>query len=250
LLVDPQISRAKVARELTAWEEQAEVYRRRGYVLRQLDELTVEVTFFARLPLGAAPLPVVTACARFSFENYDLWAPSVQFVDFFTGALSRPAADALEFRPGGVARPEGPQLLLIDPHPNLRRPFICQRGFREYHLHPEHNGDDWLLYRGELGHLAPMCERLWRWLAQSVIGFRSEVLELPPPLGRQASALLVQNDPDAVAEQARAVAQAQAQAQAQALAQMQTQALAQMQAEAARNQVAPRRPYSTKVPRR
>jgi hypothetical protein len=75
------VSRAKLKRELDAWQRNAVDYRRRGMVILRADDLVVEVAFFGLLPIGSAQLPVVAPTIRLEFDNYDLWPPSVQFID-------------------------------------------------------------------------------------------------------------------------------------------------------------------------
>src|SRR4051794_31229178 len=50
--VDPEVVRRKFHRELALWDENAAVYRRRGWILLSRGELQVEVGFLGRLPLG------------------------------------------------------------------------------------------------------------------------------------------------------------------------------------------------------
>jgi len=41
-------------------------------------------------------------------------------------------------------------------------PFFCIRGIREYHNHPYHTGDAWLLYRGTgIGNLNYILDQLY-----------------------------------------------------------------------------------------
>jgi hypothetical protein len=51
-------------------------------------------------------------------------------------------------------------------HPSTGKPFICMRGFREYHTHPSHLGDLWDTYRGQDGMNLPglldQLSRAWR----------------------------------------------------------------------------------------
>lgn len=56
-------------------------------------------------------------------------------------------------------------------------------GIRQYHEHPQHSGDDWLLHRdnGE-GSLATICDRIWRGMARNLLGIHIEVQTLPGQL--------------------------------------------------------------------
>ena len=53
-------------------------------------------------------------------------------------------------------------------------------GYVEYHDHPQHSGDSWLLHRrsGE-GSLATICDRIWRTMARNVVGMQVGLLALP-----------------------------------------------------------------------
>jgi hypothetical protein len=178
-LVDPEISLRKLERELAAWESHAATFRRRGYGIVARDDLRVDVAFHARVPIGGpVPLPVVVACARIDFTNYDFWAPSVTFIDVMTGEPVLLELQAFDRR-SRVRTPDGlPPNLIID-HPK-RGQFLCYPGVREYHEHDEHDGDDWLLHRNEpFGTLDAICELLWRTIAETVVGFVPVVLQTP-----------------------------------------------------------------------
>lgn len=183
VLVAPEVSKAKVARQVDAFSANADAYRRRGIVLLAHEDLVVDFGFACRLPIGpgagiaAAPLAV-----RLDFANYDVWAPSVDFIDFLTREPlpHAPALRGFDFRSGGAPARDGPTDVFIDVHPDTRRTFICKRGVREYHSHFEHNGDDWLLYRGDgLGTLAHLCDVLWRHTTRTVTGLNMVAQRLP-----------------------------------------------------------------------
>jgi hypothetical protein len=85
---------------------------------------------------------------RFGLDDFDVEAPTLLFLDPTT--MVPLAKDAL---PRGfvlndqrVAQP-----VLLDDHPLYKRSFLCLRGTREYHNHPQHSGDDWFLYRRYMG---------------------------------------------------------------------------------------------------
>lgn len=192
VLVDPAVSRAKFDREIARYHQVAADCRRRGWWLLDATFPDVLVAFVAP---QVRPRPLVFA-VRINFDNYDLWAPSVRLVDPFTGAplRAREVPAGLTFTrmvPGqGMVEVEGvnvqlpvtsvPQPLLLSYGPD-ELPFICLPGIREYHEHPAHTGDDWLLHRdrGE-GTLYFLLEKLSRYglepikqyqLALSVVGF-------------------------------------------------------------------------------
>jgi hypothetical protein len=175
VLVDPAVSLAKLGRQLADWEANREAYRERGWVLLGRDGLQVDVGFCARLPITAAnDLVAIPLAVRFNFSNYDVWAPSVRVIDPITRRwMVEPRVQAIDFAAG--PDPSGVYLnLFVGAHPETKRVFFCKRGVREYHSHPEHSGDDWLLYRGQ-GHgtLGGLCELLWRLSARTVSGLNT-----------------------------------------------------------------------------
>jgi hypothetical protein len=203
VVVDPGVTRRKFERELELWSENEEAYRRRGWILLGQHDLEVDVGFLGRIP-------AMTACIRIDFTNYDLWAPGVEFIDPFTGEFAAPVVQAL------VDSEEGPRDLLVHSHPETNRPFFCVPGIRQYHEHPQHSGDSWLLHRktGD-GSLATICDRVWRAMARSVLGIHVEFQTLP---GQVKLQLRVASAPGEVAptmwEQAEQVERAARAAQA------------------------------------
>lgn len=204
IVVDPEVSRLKFERELKLWRENEETYRRRGWVLLGRCELGADVGFLGRLPIGAQQVPAMTACIRIDFTNFDLWPPSVEFIDPLTGAYAPPPVQAL------VETDEGASDLVVHSHPDTNRPFFCVPGIRQYHDHPQHSGDSWLLHRnsGE-GSLATICDRIWRAMARNLLGIHVELQTVPGQLKIQ---LRVVNAPGEVApmlwEQAKQAEQA------------------------------------------
>jgi hypothetical protein len=95
---------------------------------------------------------------RFDLTDYDLRAPSLEFLDPWTDAPLKfeTMLRAVEFEP----QRKGHTVLLPD-HPTTHKPFLCLRGIREYHEHPQHSGDDWMLYRHTLS-LFSIVMSLWR----------------------------------------------------------------------------------------
>lgn len=193
IVVDPEVTRRKFERELELWHANQATYRRRGWILLGRRELEVDIGFLGRLPVAAQPIPAMTACVRIDFTNFDVEPPSVEFINPFTGEYAPPPVQAL------VDTDEGPRDLVVHSHPDTNRPFFCVPGIRQYHEHPQHSGDDWLLHRdsGE-GSLATICDRIWRAMARNLLGIHIEVQTLPGQLQFQ---LRVANAPGEVAPQ-------------------------------------------------
>lgn len=192
LLVPHSVSQAKLEVELADWRTNEDLYRRRGWLLLNADGLDVSVAFVAKVAVGEMQLPVVTAAITLRYDNYDLWPPSLTFIDAMTGQPAIPQVAALDRLDNGEVR----NVLLG--HPTSQQPFLCLPGLREYHEHPQHNGDDWLLHRnaGE-GRLAVVCDRVWRRMARNVMGL-SVTLQSLPGVGTQLAIGLMQGDVDIV----------------------------------------------------
>lgn len=133
--------------------------REHGVLLLDVTAPTVLVSF-ATPQLRPAGI-VVTAL--FDYTDYDLQAPSVAFVDTFTGERLKleqmytqmvrgiPQSLPIAAGPPGVGgSPMQPSVLV--PQPLIQQhdggwPFLCLPGVREYHSHPGHSGDPWELHR-------------------------------------------------------------------------------------------------------
>lgn len=160
LLVDPNVSRAKFERELLEYRLQEDEYLRRGWWLLKAEFPEVFVVF-ANPKLK--PVAAVIFGAVINFENYDLWAPSVKLVDPFTREpykynelptkllrrkiIQQPAPAGMpNTRPGQMLQIAQDTPLMMAHSPE-EIPFLCLPGIREYHEHPGHSGDSWLLHR-------------------------------------------------------------------------------------------------------
>jgi hypothetical protein len=194
-LVDPEVTRRKVDREIELWGENAASYRRRGWLLLGRDGNLVDVSFIAQLPLAGRTIPILAASVRIDYTNFDLWPPSVQFIDPASGDFAPPVKDAT------VPTAEGPRNLIVNAHPDNGRPFFCVVGTREYHFHDQHSGDDWLLHRANgAGGLAIICDRVWNSMVRNLVGLQVSLLTLPPEAGQggQVQVQLVSGDIDAL----------------------------------------------------
>lgn len=192
-LVERDVSRFKLRRELEQWRANIQ-HRERGWVLLRCDEdaLVVEIGFLSRVALssGSDRMPVMVCAIRLEYDNYDLLPPSLSFIDAFTGAPSKPHVRAIQWAENAARD------VLIDAHPDTLSPFLCVPGVREYHSHPQHTGDSWLLHRslGE-GSVSTICERVWRFMSRNVLGLHVQLQALPEfPLKAQLAIVLTQGD--------------------------------------------------------
>jgi hypothetical protein len=199
-LVDPEVTREKVNRELELWQANS-AHHERGWLLLDFDETlpSIELAFLSRVSTnsGGNPLPVCVCAIRLSYENYDLWPPSLTFIDVFSRQPAKPHVQAFQ------STTEGPRNILIDAHPTTKQPFLCLPGIREYHSHPQHSGDAWLLHRAAReGSLSTICERIWRFMARNVVGLSVSIQTLPVwPMQARLVIQLAQGDVDSAAAQ-------------------------------------------------
>jgi hypothetical protein len=194
--IDPKVNRIKFDRELGRLVDQRAILETRGIIVLSSTSFPyIDVLFVPRHPLQVAVPPApgmqlppgvqmpsppadlpagATAVmlvnfelpslalrafkARFDLTDYDLRAPSLEFFDPWTDVALQYATmfRAVEFEPQRKAH-----LVLLDNHPITKKPFLCIRGIREYHEHPQHSGDDWMLYRQTLS-LFSIVMSLWR----------------------------------------------------------------------------------------
>ncbi|MDX6453829.1 MAG: hypothetical protein QOH16_3878 [Gaiellaceae bacterium] len=164
VLVDPEISRGKLGREIAAWRSNEREYRARGWLLLDHDDLTVELGFLGRIPLGNGQAPILLPAIRLDYENYDLWPTSLTFIDPFTREPApAPLPQAL------IVGDAGPRNILLQNGEGKH--FLCVPGTREFHDHPQHSGEPWALFRSrKMGSLAVVAERVWQSMTQTIQG--------------------------------------------------------------------------------
>lgn len=173
-LVDPAVSRAKFERELSGFRLIEQDQRRRGIFVLSASFPTVEVAFAAQ---HVKPRPVLFG-AKIDFTNYDLWPPSVHFVDPFTGEpMKRSQLPPFlriapqEGQPGAMA-PQSLVQAFGD-----EDPFVCMQGVREYHDNPAHTGDPWLMHRGSgLGTLFYLLDKLHAYGVSTLAGYQFQLV--------------------------------------------------------------------------
>lgn len=179
--LDPLVSRLKFDRELSHLQDRRDILEARGvfllsstcypvidllliprHLLRAVIPVSQQGSLF--LPPGARAaieIPNLSASAfkaHFELSNYDLEPPSLEFRDPWTDTALRynTMFRALQYDPHRKGH-----IVLLDDHPATHKPFLCMRGIREYHEHPQHSGDEWLLYRESMN-MFSIVMSLWR----------------------------------------------------------------------------------------
>jgi hypothetical protein len=174
---DPAVSEAKFDSEVCEFRGLRREYERRGWFL-------VEACFPKVFVLLAAPQvkpPAILCGVEFDYTNYDAEPPSVKLVDPFSRLpyLARDLPTSLNRAMPAVAVPGAPanvQLRAVQPlmqaHTPEEIPFLCIAGVREYHDHPGHTGDDWMLHRASgAGRLVRLLEVIDKYGLQPMRGY-------------------------------------------------------------------------------
>lgn len=157
-VADPQVSRAKFAREVEDFRSLARDYGGRGWFLAEAAFPVVRVVMAAP---QLSPPAIVTG-VRLDYTNYDARPPSVRLVDPFTDepftagelpTVLKRTVNNTSIQLQGVALPPGAGAMFVEQQPLMQAygpddiPFLCVAGVREYHDHPGHSGDAWELHR-------------------------------------------------------------------------------------------------------
>jgi hypothetical protein len=176
--VDPTVSKAKFDAEVRVYQRHEAAHRARGWLLHEAEFPTV---FLALAAPQLKPAPLVFGLLL-DFTNYDVEPPSLLLVDPLTKRplatrelatnMPRRQAARIEVAPvpdapaasevPAAQEPEepvvpaapapeaivnlAPPIALLQDSPS-GFPFLCLEGIYEYHQHPAHSGNDWLLHR-------------------------------------------------------------------------------------------------------
>jgi Predicted metal binding domain len=173
-VVDPQVSQEKYKAEVDLFKQHYAQYRKRGILL--LDESFPEIKL-AFCSVRIRPYPVLFAVS-INFVNYDFQAPSISFIDAFSFSpiLINQLPHQFPRKIGQVQNQMNLQPLVIAQADN--KPFFCIPGVREYHQHPAHTGDNWLLHRGIGGEgtLSFLIEKLHQYGVAAINGFQGPAI--------------------------------------------------------------------------
>jgi hypothetical protein len=177
--LDPAVSQTKFEKQVARLEGQRDVLGDWGCWIRRVAYPNVDLIFVPRSPLlvtqppwGVDPLRVHRTPwtsedgalaarafgARFGLDDFDQLPPSVTFRDPWTWQVlpHRALPTAIFVDDHGTAT-----RVLQERHPETGLPFLCVPGTREYHSHPEHTGNAWVLHRQTFA-LFDLVGLVWR----------------------------------------------------------------------------------------
>jgi Predicted metal binding domain len=185
MLVDPIVCLKKYDAEVKLLADKRVELERHGlFVLKESAFPIIDVLCVPRHPVqfllpGFAPQPTPAVAggfqvqfspvaiphfaarsfkARFDLTDFDVLPPSFELRDFWTDELLPPQHMAQAMQHEEV---RGIHPVLLNGHPSTMKPFLCLRGIREYHTHPQHSGDDWFLYRADMNLFSTLL-LVWR----------------------------------------------------------------------------------------
>jgi len=171
-IIDEKISKSKFELELTEFRKIEDIQRKRGVFLLKACFPNIFIAFSA---IHLTPAPIAFA-VKINFDNYDLEPLSIRFINPFTFEELKIKAIGLNRRkilPNGTF-----ELVSLSQQDTTSLPFVCMPGVREYHAHPAHTGDYWLLHRNiaSEGSLGFIIEKLYEY-GVSAIRFYSIILK-------------------------------------------------------------------------
>ncbi|MCL5405874.1 MAG: hypothetical protein M1398_04005 [Deltaproteobacteria bacterium] len=170
--LDSEVARKKFESEVETLERHSIGLRQRGCWIFKTEFPIIDVVLVPKHPvqlltpmavpagpgglsivLKQNPLPFLSSRpfgVRIGLDDFDQRAPSVSFRDPWTWEPLDYATNPNCFN-GYHIDDQNRKVPVLLIHPKSKLPFLCMRGIREYHEHPQHTGDDWMLYRGKMG---------------------------------------------------------------------------------------------------
>lgn len=167
---DERVTRIKFERQLDDFEKFESEYRKEGIIALNIEFPYFEFAFIAKELLFQInnpsiapdktlyihkPIPSCLFSVKIDYSNYDTVPPSITVINLFTSKIERNVFYAPHIAPNQQNKSSlidekfksiNQNILLED---NRKQLFFCLRGIKEYHEHPQHNGDSWFLYRLE-----------------------------------------------------------------------------------------------------
>ncbi|NPE28206.1 hypothetical protein HNV12_09605 [Methanococcoides sp. SA1] len=147
--MEPEVSLIKFEEEIGDFHKISNDWRKKGVFLIHEDYPIVEFLFTTPKLRPSA----IAFCVQIDFTNYDVEPPSLKFICPFTKRMLNRQEILLQFpqiKMPDEVNPNVPIQNQIQQQDLLQgndTPFFCIPGIKEYHDHPAHSGDSWLLYR-------------------------------------------------------------------------------------------------------
>lgn len=175
---DPAISQEKFRVELEKYLLIEETQRKRGIILAKAEYPDIILLFSAPQLL---PLPIVFG-VRINFDNYDLEPLSVRFIHPLTWENLNDVPIKMIRKIAHTDKP--PELIALAMKDKTGLPFICLPGIREYHNHPAHTGDSWLLHRnkGGEGSLGFIIDKLYEYGISAIHTYQFQLVVQAPQI--------------------------------------------------------------------
>jgi hypothetical protein len=158
-IIDENISKSKFEFELDKFRKLEDNQRKRGIILLKAEFPNIVLAFSA---IHLTPPPTVFA-VKINFDNYDIEPLSIRFINPFT-------FEELITIPIGLNRKKilsdgSVEIIPLAQQDKTSLPFVCMPGVREYHAHPAHTGDYWLLHRNiaSEGSMGFIIEKLYEY---------------------------------------------------------------------------------------
>jgi len=163
---DPEVTKIKFDREVTGFRALQNDWRMKGVYLVFESFPILEFIFST----AKVKPPSIVFSVRIDFSNFDAEPASIKFIDPFTRQILKRKDIPINFwqyKYPKTINPQAPLELQVQKQDLLQGspemiPFFCVNGVKEYHDHPYHSGDSWLLYRNTgIGNLNNLLDQLY-----------------------------------------------------------------------------------------
>lgn len=151
---DPEVTKIKFNKEIQEFSQNEDEYRKMGILCIGIEDYSIRLIF--AIP-HLKPQPIAFT-VNIDFTNWDVEPPSIKLIDPFSGKLLCRNSVPIQFLQWNKES-NSLQPILV----GSEEPFFCIPGVKEYHQHPAHSGDSWLIHRnkGE-GKLSTLINQLYR----------------------------------------------------------------------------------------